>query len=92
VLSPAALGGSGVTLHLYVEDADLTFGALEAGADVVMPIADCFWGERYGIVRDPFGHRWSIASRLEDLSPAELQRRAAELFRGEATGDPSKGA
>jgi len=57
---------------------DSLFGrAVAAGATVLMPIADQFWGDRYGILRDPFGHRWSIASRIEDLSPKALQARAA---------------
>ena len=79
VLSPLALGGTPVVLHLYVADADAAFRrAVEAGAEVLMPLADTFWGERYGMVRDPFGHKWALASRIEDLSPAELQRRARE--------------
>jgi uncharacterized glyoxalase superfamily protein PhnB len=66
-----------VTLHLYVRDVDTLFNrAIEAGATVVMPVADQFWGDRYGILRDPFGHRWSMASRIEDLSPKKLQDRA----------------
>ena len=75
--SPASLGGTSVTLHLYVRDVDALFNrAIEAGATVVMPVADQFWGDRYGILRDPFGHRWSMASRIEDLSPKKLQDRA----------------
>ena len=77
MLSPATLGGTSITLHLYVRDVDSTFNrAVEAGATVLMPVADQFWGDRYGILRDPFGHRWSIASRIEDLSPKKLQDRA----------------
>jgi PhnB protein len=76
--SPRSLGGTGVTLHLYVEDVDALFArAVAAGADVVMPVEDQFWGDRYGIFADPFGHRWSVASRIEDLSPKMLQARAA---------------
>jgi len=76
--SPSTLGGSSVTLHLYVNDVDALFTrAVDAGATVLMPVADQFWGDRYGILADPFGHRWSIASRLEDLSPKALQARAA---------------
>jgi len=76
--SPQSLGGTSVTLHLYVEDVDALFErAVAGGADVILPVADQFWGDRYGILRDPFGHRWSIASRLEDLSPKQLQARAA---------------
>lgn len=76
--SPRSLGGSGVTLHLYVEDVDSMFDrAVAAGAEVLLPVADQFWGDRYGMLADPFGHRWSIASRIEDLSPKALQERAA---------------
>jgi PhnB protein len=75
--SPASLGGTSITLHLYVQDVDALFGrAVEAGATVLMPVADQFWGDRYGMLKDPFGHRWSIASRIEDLSPKALQARA----------------
>ncbi|HLG53823.1 MAG TPA: VOC family protein [Vicinamibacterales bacterium] len=75
--SPATLGGSPVTLHLYVRDVDALFTrAVDAGAHVLMPVADQFWGDRYGMVTDPFGHRWSMASRIEDLSPKKLQDRA----------------
>jgi uncharacterized glyoxalase superfamily protein PhnB len=77
MVSPATLGGTAVTLHLYVRDVDALFGcAVDAGATVLMPVADQFWGDRYGILRDPFGHRWSMASRIEDLSPKTLQDRA----------------
>jgi PhnB protein len=76
--SPQSLGASSVTLHLYVEDVDALFErAVAAGAEVILPVADQFWGDRYGMLRDPFGHRWSIASRIEDLSPKQLQARAA---------------
>jgi uncharacterized glyoxalase superfamily protein PhnB len=77
--APSTLGGSPVTLHLYVRSVDALFDrAVAAGANVVLPVADQFWGDRYGILDDPFGHRWSIASRIEDLSPKRLQERAAE--------------
>ena len=79
---PADLGGSPVTLHLYVEDADAVFQrAVEAGATVIQPLADAFWGDRYGRLQDPFGHQWSIASHIEDLSDEEMRRRA-EAFTG----------
>ena len=75
--SPATLGGSAVTLHLYVHDVDALFKrAIGAGATVLMPVADQFWGDRYGMLTDPFGHRWSMASRIEDLSPRDLHTRA----------------
>ena len=77
MFSPLAYEGTSVTLHLYVDDVDTVFqAAVDAGAEVVMPLEDCFWGDRYGILKDPFGHRWSVATRLKDLSPAELQQQA----------------
>jgi len=84
--SPVSLGGTSVTLHLYVRDVDSLFNrAVDAGATVLMPVADQFWGDRYGILRDPFGHRWSIASRIEDLSPKKLQDRAKEWAKDQET-------
>jgi PhnB protein len=75
--SPQSLGGTSVTLHLYVAGVDASFAAaVAAGAEPLMPPADAFWGDRYAIVRDPFGHRWSLATQHEDLSTAELQERA----------------
>jgi PhnB protein len=76
--SPESLGGSAVTLHLYVEDVDALFDrAVAAGAETLLSVSDQFWGDRYGMLRDPFGHRWSIASRIEDLSPRTMKSRAA---------------
>ena len=72
--SPLTLGGTPVTLHLYVADADAALAqAVEAGATLTMPAADMFWGDRYGQVRDPFGHTWSIATHIRDVSPEEIQ-------------------
>ena len=80
-LSPLSHKGTAVTLHLYVEDADRLFQqAVQAGAKVAMPIMDQFWGDRYGIVTDPYGHRWSIASHIKDMTPQEMQKAAAEAF------------
>jgi len=80
-LSPATLKGSPVTIHLYVEDVDAAFKkATQAGAEPVMPPADMFWGDRYGKVKDPFGHHWSIATHKEDVAPQECERRAASAF------------
>jgi PhnB protein len=77
-------GGSPVTIHLYVTDADAAFArAVEAGATVAMPLADMFWGDRYGKLIDPFGHHWSIAEHLEDLSPEQMRERMAAF-----TGQP----
>src|ERR1044071_9259602 len=67
-LSPKARGGTSVTLHLYVENADAWFDrAVKAGCTVKMPITDQFWGDRYGVTEDPFGHQWSIATHKQDL-------------------------
>ena len=82
-LSPLSLKGTPVTVHLFVEDADKQFQqALAAGATVVMPLADQFWGDRYGIVKDPSGHQWSIAHHVEDLTPAQMQERMAKAHSG----------
>jgi PhnB protein len=70
---PKALGGTPATVHLYVEDCDKVFAqALAAGATVAMPMADMFWGDRYGSVLDPFGHRLAIATKKKDMTPAEM--------------------
>jgi uncharacterized glyoxalase superfamily protein PhnB len=72
--SPLSLKGTPVVLHLYVEDVDAALArAVEAGAMLTMPAADMFWGDRYGQVRDPFGHTWSIATHIRDVSPEEIQ-------------------
>lgn len=86
-LSPTSLGGSPVTLHLTVPDVDAAFErAVSAGATVVMPVADQFWGDRYGCVQDPFGHLWSLATPLPDAP-----RTPAELAAAMAAGEPSEG-
>ena len=73
-IGPKTLKGTPVTLHMYVEDADKAFAqAVNAGASVKMPLADMFWGDRYGIVVDPFGHDWAIAMHIRDVSMAEMQ-------------------
>jgi uncharacterized glyoxalase superfamily protein PhnB len=74
-LSPLAHNGTGVTIHIYTEDADGMFNrAVSAGAQVRMPLLDQFWGDRYGIVTDPYGHQWSIATHVKDVSPEEMQK------------------
>lgn len=79
--SPLAGKSTPVTLHLMVEDADKQFAqAVSAGAEVVMPLADQFWGDRYGILKDPSGHQWSIAHHAEDLTPQQMQERMAKFF------------
>jgi uncharacterized glyoxalase superfamily protein PhnB len=81
---PRSLKGSPVTLHLYVEDVDAVFErAVAAGAQVVMPLADMFWGDRYGVLEDPFGHRWSIGTHVRDVSPDEMQRAAETMCGGQ---------
>lgn len=86
-VSPRQLNGTAVTLHLYVEDVDEVYErALAAGAEIIFSLQDCFWGDRYAIVRDPFGHKWSLASRIEDLSPGEVQERARREFGAGSTG------
>jgi uncharacterized glyoxalase superfamily protein PhnB len=73
-LGPLALKGSPVTIHLYVEDVDAFVArAVTAGAKVLMPVADMFWGDRYGRLEDPFGHCWSVATHVRDVSVQEMQ-------------------
>lgn len=79
-LDPKALNGSPVTIHLYVNDVDATMARAErAGATVTMPPQDMFWGDRYGQLTDPFGHRWSVATHLQDLTPEQIQANLAKL-------------
>jgi PhnB protein len=81
--SPEALGGSPVSLHLYVEDADAVVAQAQShGAKVTRPVQDQFYGDRSGTIVDPFGHTWHIATHIEDLSPEEVGRRAAQKFEG----------
>jgi len=73
VKGPKGLGGTAVSLHIYVPDVDRAFQrAVDAGCTVSMPLADMFWGDRYGKLKDPFGHEWSMATHVRDLSPAEM--------------------
>ena len=77
--SPLLTNGNPGSLHLYVEDADAAFErALEAGAKVRYPLEDAFWGDRYGKVTDPFGHEWGLATRIKDMTPAEIARAGKE--------------
>jgi PhnB protein len=78
--SPKTLGGSPVTIHIYVADVDRVYArATAAGATVLRPVADQFYGDRSCQLRDPFGHAWSVATHVEDVSPEEMQKRAAKL-------------
>jgi PhnB protein len=79
---PKAFGGSPASLWLYVDNSDALFNrAVSAGATVQMPMADQFWGDRAGAIADPAGYTWWIATRTEDLTPAELNQRAQEFFK-----------
>jgi uncharacterized glyoxalase superfamily protein PhnB len=82
-LSPQTVGGSGSSATIYVPDADAVFErAVKEGSKVTMPMANQFWGDRAGGIIDPFGHRWLIATHIEDPSPQEIERRAKEMFAG----------
>lgn len=79
-MTPKALGGTPVTIHLTVTDVDSRFQqALDAGATVVMPVEDQFWGDRYGVLRDPFGHQWSLGQPVREVSMAELQQAVSRM-------------
>jgi PhnB protein len=78
-LSPRTVGGTPVSLHVYVEDADDVFErALAAGATAERPVETQFYGDRRGLFEDPFGHKWSVSTHVEDVPPDEMERRAAE--------------
>jgi len=90
--SPQSIGDSPVTIHIYVEDVDKLFSqAQAAGAKASMPLMDMFWGDRYGQLTDPFGHRWSMATHKEDLSSAEIERRGRATFEKMAARSGQKG-
>jgi PhnB protein len=81
--SPKALGGTPVTVMVYVEDVDKTFAtALGAGATEISAVQNQFYGDRSGQFEDPFGHRWNVATHVEDVPPAEMEKRAAEAMAG----------
>jgi PhnB protein len=80
MLGPRSIGGTPVTIHTYVDDVDGTFErAVNAGAKSLRDVEDQFYGDRSGQLEDPFGHRWNLATHVEDVSPEEMSRRAAEL-------------
>jgi len=73
-LGPKALKGTPVTIHLYVADVDaFAARAVKAGAKAIMPVGDQFWGDRYGVLEDPWGHHWSVATHVRDVSPEEMR-------------------
>jgi PhnB protein len=83
IRGPQAYGGSGVTISVYVEDVDDVYRrALDAGAKSIRDLENQFYGDRSAQFEDPFGHRWSVASHVEDVPPAEMERRAAEAMGG----------
>ena len=80
-LSPQTTGGAGLGLHIYIDGVDAAFDrAVQAGATVEMPVMDMFWGDRYGKLKDPFGHKWSIATHTADLSAEEMKRGMGEAM------------
>jgi PhnB protein len=92
VLSPLSLGGTAAVLHFSCADANAVWQrALDAGAEVRQPLNDAFWGERYGQITDPFGHRWGIAQRIREVPRGELERAVVDAFGGspgDGTSDP----
>jgi uncharacterized glyoxalase superfamily protein PhnB len=84
LLGPQSVGGTSVTLHLHVDNADAMIDrAVAAGATLVRPPSDAFYGERGGTIRDPFGHDWLIGHNIEDVAPEEMQRRYTKLLSGD---------
>lgn len=83
--APQALGGTSVTIHRFVDDVDAAATrAIEAGATVIMPVDDMFWGDRYGIIKDPFGHNWSLATHISDPTPEEMAAAMQQMGGGPA--------
>ena len=88
VLGPKAIGGTPVSLLIFTENADAMFDkAFEAGAEVLRPVMDQFYGDRSGTLRDPFGHVWTVATHIEDLTPEELDQRRDAFFAESSEGE-----
>jgi PhnB protein len=86
-LGPKARQGTSVTIHLYVNDVDAAFAkAAAAGATVKMPVQDMFWGDRYGVLEDPFGHQWSLATHMRDVGPEEMQEAMQKMSKEMSQG------
>ena len=84
---PKELGGTSASLFMYVEDVDAAFQqAIDAGATVIMPLDDMFWGDRFGTLADPFGHSWSLATHIEDVPPEEMAERGKAAMAAMASG------
>jgi PhnB protein len=80
MIGPKSLKGSPVTIHLYVDDVDAVVQqAVQAGAKVTVPVEDMFWGDRYGKLEDPFGHQWSVATHLRDVTPEEINQAMTQM-------------
>jgi PhnB protein len=89
IRSPLAIGGTAVVLHLSTDDVDALWRrALDAGAEVLHPLTDQFWGERHGQITDPFGHRWGLAQRIAEVPEEEIARAAWEAFGGRPEEQP----
>jgi PhnB protein len=85
--SPETLGGTSFSLNLYTDNVDQLFDrAVSAGAKVMMPLSNQFWGDRYGQLKDPFGHTWALGQHVEDVLPEEMERRGREIFAKMAKG------
>ena len=83
IKGPRTIGGTAVTIHLHVDDADAFIRrAADAGAQIEIEPKDQFYGERSGCIRDPFGHRWNIGHHIEEVSPDEMQRRYTAIMKG----------
>ncbi len=81
VVAPTSLGGTPVSIHLYVDNVDAAFErAVLAGATIDMPVQDTFWGDRFGKLSDPYGHRWSLATCVREVSPEEMMKASKEAF------------
>lgn len=80
-ISPTTLGGAGVSMCVYVDDCDAVFAqAIQAGAELLKPVEDQFYGDRSGTLKDPFGHSWAIATHIEDVDTEEVERRMQAMF------------
>ena len=83
-LSPTSIGGPSGSIYLYVNDADSVFNkAVSVGANPMMPMMDGFWGDRIGALTDPFGHRWTVATRKKEMTVEEIQKAGAEFMKGQ---------
>ncbi len=85
--SPNRIGGTTFTVHLYIDNVDALWQqAVGAGCEVVMPLGDQFWGDRWGLLKDPYGHHWGLATHIADPTPEEMQAAAAEMFKDGGCG------